>query len=369
MIGVDGRSARLALGTASALGLGRFSYGLLVPSMSQRLHWDLSRAGAVTAANGLGYLLGAMTTAMVVRAIGVSATFRLGMVVCAGSLAAGAAGSDFRALLAARAVTGFGGALVFIAGAVLARGVVFFAGAGIGIAVCGATIPLLLDENPERWPIVWIGLGIAAAAAAAISWPAASADPAGPPPTASPSRSDPLWNVLAAYVLFAAGYLAYLTFLSAYLAAHQASTARTALTWTVLGVAVAAAPALWQRHITRRPNGRTVATALAVLATAAMLPLLWSGPVMVAGSAMAYGATIMAVPAAVTAAVRVTTPPAHLAQTLAHWTVLFAAGQTVGPWLAGVVADRGTPDAALGWTAALCAAGAVVALLRISRER
>lgn len=59
------RSARLALGTASALGLARFAYGLLVPAMRNDLGWSLAQAGAVTTANGLGYLAGAVTTATI----------------------------------------------------------------------------------------------------------------------------------------------------------------------------------------------------------------------------------------------------------------------------------------------------------------
>ena len=38
-----GPPARLALGTASALGLARFAYGLLVPAMRTDLHWSLAR--------------------------------------------------------------------------------------------------------------------------------------------------------------------------------------------------------------------------------------------------------------------------------------------------------------------------------------
>jgi hypothetical protein len=86
-----------------------------------------------------------------------------------------------------------------------------------------------------------------------------------------------------------------------------------------------------------------VAATLAVLATAAMLPQLRSGPAMVATSATVYGATIMAVPAAV----RDTTPSQRLAQTLAHWTVFFAAGKP---------SDHGwpasSPNADLAWNAA-----------------
>jgi hypothetical protein len=46
-----------------------------------------------------------------------------------------------------------------------------------------------------------------------------------------------MWRVAAAYLLFAAGYIACITFLSAYLAAHRAGVAQVAFTWAVLSVA------------------------------------------------------------------------------------------------------------------------------------
>src|SRR6516162_635524 len=103
--------ARLALGTASALGLARFAYGLLVPAMRAELGWSLAQAGALTTANGLGYLLGAVATAPVARRLGVAASFRLGMILTAVSLAATAATSSYPSLLLARAAAGAAGAL------------------------------------------------------------------------------------------------------------------------------------------------------------------------------------------------------------------------------------------------------------------
>ncbi|MFF5056566.1 YbfB/YjiJ family MFS transporter [Micromonospora sp. NPDC000663] len=35
----------MALGTATALGLGRFSYGLVLPAMTEQLQWSLTPAG------------------------------------------------------------------------------------------------------------------------------------------------------------------------------------------------------------------------------------------------------------------------------------------------------------------------------------
>jgi predicted MFS family arabinose efflux permease len=354
------RAARLALGTAAALGLGRFAYGLVLPAMAADLHWDLTRAGTLTTANGAGYLAGALAAAPVTKRLGAAATFRLGMVLGAAALAANALDAGYPGLLAARAAAGLAGALVFVAGAVLAPTPVYFAGAGLGIAASGAALPPLLDGHPGRWPLAWIGLAAGAALATAASWGAARpvAATATEPPRA-PVR--PLWLVAVAYLLFAAGYIAYITFLSAYLDRRAATAAVEAFTWILLGVAVMAAPALWRRPIARWHGGLGLAAPLAVLAVAAALPLLTPAPPVVALSALGYGATFMAVPAAVTAIVRATAAgPDRLATLLAGFTAIFAAGQTAGPWLAGVLADHTGPGAALAWTATLCGAGAAL---------
>ena len=115
-----GQSARLALGTASALGLARFAYGLLVPAMRDELGWSLAKAGTLTTANSLGYLVGALVAGPLSRRLNETATFRLGMVLTAAALAANAATASYPVLLLTRAVAGVFGALVFIAGGVLA---------------------------------------------------------------------------------------------------------------------------------------------------------------------------------------------------------------------------------------------------------
>ena len=49
----------LALGAAVSLGVTRFSYGLLLPSMRADLGWSYTLAGAMNTINALGYLIGA----------------------------------------------------------------------------------------------------------------------------------------------------------------------------------------------------------------------------------------------------------------------------------------------------------------------
>jgi predicted MFS family arabinose efflux permease len=377
-----GQTARLALGTTSALGLGRFAYGLILPAMRSELGWSLAKAGGLTTANAVGYLLGAVAAAHVAHRLTVTATFRLGMILNAAALAATAATGNYPVLLLTRAATGLGGALVFIAGGVIASHTaasarsatplaVYYAGAGLGIAVSGATVPILLAHHPGRWPLAWVGLAAAGCLATVISWTAARGNHDTSPATnlAGARTVVRLWQPAIAYLLFAAGYIAYITFLSAYLTSKHASVAQITLTWTVLGIAAVAAPALWSRPIGTWPRARALAVLLAVLSVAAVVALA-GAPLAVTGSAIGYGATFLAVPAAVTALVRAATRPSQWTGALAAFTVVFAAGQTAGPYLAGALADRYGTGATLAWTAALCAAGAALSILtRETHER
>ncbi|MEU4742258.1 YbfB/YjiJ family MFS transporter [Actinosynnema sp. NPDC023658] len=362
------QAARLALGTASALGLARFAYGLLLPAMRDDLGWTLAAAGAMSTANGLGYLLGALVTSAVVRRTGTATAFRWGMALTALTLAATALSDDFVVLLVARAAAGVAGAVVFIAGGVIASRLaghvgsgtpitVYFAGTGLGIVLGGATIPVLGDD----WRVAWIGLGVAAGVATLVGWTAARVD--GEAPAAGPGRARvrPLWRIALAYLLFAVGYITYITFLSAYLVDRHAPTWQVVLTWTALGLAVVAAPVLWSRPITSWAGTRALTAVLAVLGAGSALALVAPTPPVILGSAIVYGATFMGVPAAVTALIRTAVPPADWTATLAAFTTLFAIGQTAGPWLAGIVADRTSTDATLVWTAVLCAVAAVIA--------
>ncbi|WP_185949201.1 YbfB/YjiJ family MFS transporter [Microbispora sp. KK1-11] len=368
------QAVRLALGTASALGLARFAYGLLLPAMRDELHWSLAEAGAMSAANGLGYLLGALVTAVVVRRLGTAATFRWGMVLTALALAVTATSDAYPVLLAARAAAGVAGAAVFVTGGVIASRLaaragsgapitVYFAGAGLGIVISGAGIPPLGDHLH----LAWAGLGVAAGLAALLSWTAARADgeaQAGEEAQAADAgrvHVRPLWGIALAYLLFAAGYITYITFLSAYLADRHAPLGQVVLTWTALGLAVVAAPALWSRPIAEWPGTRALAVLLALLGGGAALAMAAPAPPVILASAILYGATFMGVPAAVTALIKANTPSPDWTATLAAFTTIFAGGQTAGPWLAGLVADHTSTAATLAWTAILCAAAAVIA--------
>src|ERR1039458_6594411 len=69
----------LALGPAAALGLARFAYALLLPSMRANLGWSFSAAGAKSTDNAVGYLAGPLLGAAAVRRAGARRSFLAGI--------------------------------------------------------------------------------------------------------------------------------------------------------------------------------------------------------------------------------------------------------------------------------------------------
>src|SRR5450830_1853899 len=62
----------LSLAAAIALGLTRFSYGLLLPPMREDLGWSYLLAGSMNTYNALGYFLGALIAPLLMRRVGVA---------------------------------------------------------------------------------------------------------------------------------------------------------------------------------------------------------------------------------------------------------------------------------------------------------
>jgi uncharacterized MFS-type transporter YbfB len=183
----------------------------------------------------------------------------------------------------------------------------------------------------QDWRLAWVLLSAAAGLATLVSWTAPRTDEDMHTASAGRARMHPLRRTAVAYLLFSAGYISYITFLSVYLADQHASGTHVVLTWTSLGLAVVAAPAVWRGPMTNWPGTRTLAVVLGVLGGCAALALLAPTPPIIVASAIVYGATFMSVPAGIAALIRDKTPPADWTATLAAFTTLFALSQTLAP--------------------------------------
>lgn len=345
----------LSMGPAIALGLARFAYALLLPAMRADLGWSFADAGAMNTANAAGYLVGALLAARVGRGLGHKITFSLGMLVT--SVAIGAAGltASFTALLVLRAVSGLSGAVAFIAGAGLTSAAasggsssraptmfgIYFAGAGIGIAASALVVPVLLSGL--GWQGGWLGLGVLGYMATLCGSLVLSRTPE-PPYEVHLARGG--WSArfmackLVSYALFGAGYIAYATFIVAYLRTNEGFDDKSITAfWTILGLAAVIAAFAWGPILGRLKGGWGASTTIATVAAGAVLPLIWRGPTSAYLSSLLFGGSVLAVIAAVTSFARKAAKPHAWTAAIAALTIAFGIGQCVGPLLSGALSD------------------------------
>lgn len=347
----------LAFGPAVALGLARFAYALLLPSMRADLHWSYGTAGAVNTANALGYLGGALLTAPLARRYGTRRIFVISLGVAVASLLATAISGNLAVLIGLRTVAGLFGAVTFISGAGLVAAAaaaasghraatllgVYFAGAGAGIVISGLAIPSLLSATSvaDGWRWGWVLLAGIGVVAFAVATPAALAtpEPAAPPVTDRQWPARQVRALIVAYGFFGAGYIAYMTFIVAYLKDRGAGEGEITVFWVVLGTAAIAGAFGWAWPISKLQAGRGPALVLAAVSIGALLPLLSRSTLAAMASAFLFGGSFLTVVTAVTAVARRSFQPHHWTAAIAGLTVACACGQCLGPVLTGVLSE------------------------------
>lgn len=285
---------------------------------------------------------------------------------CVAALAICAAVRHAVPLNTARMLAGVGG-LAFVSGGVLATGIaqrhpgraafllgLFYAGPGLGILLSGLAVPFILERfGAGSWPTAW-------AALAALSLPLARGLrlARGDSATALPAaRSRPRYGgmcrLLCGYLLFGAGYIAYMTFMIAWVQRSGGVAGFQALFWAVTGLAAMASPWLWTPILKRLLHGHAFAALTVITAIGTILPLLSGGTAMLLASAALFGSAFFAVVAATTAFLRRNLPPAQWAAGIGTFTVAFGIGQILGPVAFGLVNDVTQSLAGGLWTSAL----------------
>ena len=378
--------AALSLGPAVANSFARFAYALLLPAMRAELSLNYSQAGSLNTANALGYLAGALFTMGYVSRMGNRRVFCVGMVVTVLALVGSGLAGGFIAQWCLRAAAGVGGAMVFISGAVLASNVysnrpelsssaiaVYFGGAGAGILLSAVGIPWLLAvAGDDAWRGAWLAIGGVSAVFSVLGiWAARRiSEPSSHAPK-SPWQMRTFGATLGSYFLFGVGYIAYMTFVVAWMVSHGSSALDVALTWGTLGVATMLAPIGWRGPRARWYPARTLAAVGVILSAGAAIPLVSTSLPAMMLSALLFGAAMFTAPTAVTDLVKTSLPKTSWGPAVAVFTVAFAIGQAIGPILSGWLADATQSLSAglAGSVAILLAASAAAMFQRESKAR
>jgi predicted MFS family arabinose efflux permease len=367
----------LSLAPTIGLGIGRFAYSLVLPDMRDALGWSYSAAGFMNTINAAGYLGGALVASQLIKRFGLAPTVRWGTMVCVASLALCALSGNFIVLSLARLLVGIGAAVVFIAAAALAATIaqsrperanfllsLYYAGPGLGILSSGLIAPFVLQAfGPGSWWIVWWAMTLLTSvltlplllAPLDVGADFTDAKPA-------PFAIKPVLIYLLGYSLFGTGYIAYMTFMIAYIRdAGGDATAQSAF-WCLIGLSAFVTPWVWRRVLALDRGGISTTIILSVNAVGAGLPLLGHSTAWLAASALVFGISFFAIVGSTTAFVRFNYPPAAWPTAIAAMTIAFGIGQTLGPIATGAITDAlGNLSYALNAGAAMLAMGALAA--------
>jgi predicted MFS family arabinose efflux permease len=287
------------------LGLARFAYTPLIPALIAA-HWFTPREAIfLGAANIAGYLAGAVSARAVARRAGVRPTLRASMLVASLSLLACAQPASFAWFLVCRLASGLSGAALMVLAApcvmpavpVRHRGLaggIIFTGIGIGVALSGTLLPVLMRGGLTQ---AWLALGVGGLAITAIAWCLLPPPPAARAAPVAPARlNPPLRAICVAYGVSAAGQVPGMLFLSDFVARglHQ-GVASGAHAWAAFGLGALAGPLLagaMADRIGQVPSLRglwllqiaaTVALAAGAYTGLAPTPVIWLAGAMLGG--------------------------------------------------------------------------------------
>ncbi|MDN3561169.1 YbfB/YjiJ family MFS transporter [Vreelandella neptunia] len=371
--------AALALVPAIGLGIARFSYALLLPSMRAGLGWSYADAGWMTSVNAAGYLIAALLSARAIGFVGANRVMRVGVAACVIALIMMGVFRHTVLLNVSWFLAGFGGASAFVAGGVIAAQVsqrhparasfllgIFYAGPGLGIVLSGLGVPWVLGQwGAMAWSAAWLVLAAIAVVLAlgVMRGIRVKLQRRDQEYTSAPLGS--MGWMLVGYSFFGAGYITYMTFMIAWIQAHGESAAFQSLFWVALGLAVALFPWLWTGVLKNQRHGRAFAILNGVTLVGAVLPLISSAwPVLLASAAI-FGCAFFAVVASTTAFVRRNCDASAWASGIGAMTVAFSIGQTLGPTLSGWLNDlTGGLSVGLLTSAVFLVAAALVGLLQ-----
>jgi MFS family permease len=227
---------------------------------------------------------------------------------------------------------------------------IYYGGTGLGIILSALLVPPLLEAagtRPHGWAWAWWVLAAACVAASAVLvWPARALQRAEMSAAATGGAAAPervrWWQfapALAGYAMFGVGYIGYMTFVIALLREQGTTQGGITLFYALLGAAVVASSRIWAGLLDRHRGGQALALLSALLGAATILPALSTAWPLVLLSGLVFGGVFLSVVASTTAWVRHNLPQAQWAAGISAFTIVFAAGQIIGPTVVGWIAD------------------------------
>jgi MFS family permease len=377
--------------TLSVLGIARFAFGMILPSMGAGLRLSYGQMGVISTGNFIAYLVGALGSGWLSRRVGARATIVASQAVIVLSLATVALSSGFWVATVAFAVTGLGSgagnvAMVGLISHWFLRSVrgraagLVVTGSGYAIMLSGVLIPLINAKfGADGWRVSWAVLAAVVAAigvlallllrnhpedVGATSVGHAVRDAVQHEPVSVREQRRTTLRLGILYALFGFSYIIYVTFIVTTLIDDRGFDESAAgWFWFAVGfLSIFSGPIFGavSDHAGRKIGLASVfgmhTVSFLLVGLDLPRPALYL-------SVVFFGLAAWSIPGIMGAVVGDYMPAHQAVRSLGVLTVFFGAGQAIGPTVAGVLADRsGNFNSSYLAAAALAALGALGSL-------
>lgn len=387
------------MATFSALGLARFSFGVLLPSMSESLHLSYAERGYLSSGYLVGYLVMVAIVPVVNARLGGRLAVTLGLLIVSTSMILVGFAQGFVPVLLLYTVTGIGSGLTNVPMMALlphwfapglrgrAAGLIA-AGSSLAIILSGIMIPALnqyVDE--EGWRLSWIVLGVISLSVALLAWLLVRNEPGelgyevagqaanrGENPAAikaAPNRSESRHLVShfgVIYLLFGATYMIYATFIVTALVDERGfSESSAGVLWAWIGVLSIFSGALFGYVSDKTSRKFGIMCAFVMQTLAYFLAGMSDGMLPVYASIILFGLSAWAIPAIMAAAMGDYFGPTKAVWAFSIITFFFALGQVMGPAGAGLLAEVFGDFSSAFWVSAALTGIGIIATIFLKK--
>jgi len=353
----------------ASLGLGRFSLGMLLPSMGDALHLSYTQMGLIGTLNFIGYLIAVLLCGKITKRFGARRLIGTSLALIGLSMLLISRATNLYLILALYLVTGIGSGLSNVPMVSLiscwfsrnkrgrATGFVTI-GSGFAIVLSGKLIPYLNTIYEQGWRVSWFTLGIIVLAVAALCSLVLRNSPqecgllsvgaTGPSPLkgASPHvappilRSSIILHCAAIYFLFGFTYVIYATFIVTTLVEEKGFSETVAGNfWSWVGLLSLFSGPVFGSLSDRFGRRPILMLVFAIQVAAYLLIGLDLPQLFLYLSIGCYGIVVWSIPSIMPALVADYVGAERVASFFGFVTFIFGLGQIIGPFLAGSLAE------------------------------
>ena len=354
----------------ASLGLGRFSLGVLLPSMGRDLQLSYSQMGLIGTLNFIGYLLAVLLCGRLSRRFGARRLISAALVGIGFSMLLISQAKSLPLILALYLLTGIGSGLSnvpmvslissWFASSKRGRAAGFVAiGSGFAIILSGKLIPYLNSIQEQGWRTSWLVLGTLVLVVAGICALVLRNSPQEQgllPVGMTESQAGKAHNLLgqpvhgrrsaiilhcaAIYFLFGFTYVIYATFIVTTLVTEKGlSEAVAGNFWSWVGLLSLVSGPVFGGLSDRFGRSPALMLVFSIQALAYLLIALDLPPFFLYLSIGCYGIVVWSVPSIMAALVGDYAGAERVATIFGFVTFIFGLGQIIGPFLAGILAE------------------------------